>query len=276
MLNYLSLGPAQVQEMEDTKFGGPLQIAHVMSYFDTHLHHLKQALGVTAAFAFIDHQPDLACKIAASEPDSRMYLLGVSTDSASDRVNRVQNLLNQVLTQGSKLDESVDSDQQANWTNRGIPLWVRDEKYASDACKRKEEEIVQKGQAAAAQAPAAKRKSTVEEPDWKRKKTASKPQAAKLVTGEPTDESDGDEEEEDEEEDDEEPQVSQGKTAKNPAVSPGSEESRARAPFKQPAGQSAPREQLAKPPPKGKTSIAKCMGAKMQAALKKKYFLRLF
>ena len=216
----------------------------------------------TAAFAFIDHQPDLACKIAAIEPDSRMYLLGVSTKSLPDWVNRVQNQLNHVLTQGSKLDESGDWDQQANWTSRGIPLWVRDEKYDSDACELKEEEIVQKGQAAEAQAPASKRKSTGEEPAPNKKKTASKPQAAKSGTGEHTDESDGDEEEEGEEEEEEEPQVSQGKTAKKAAVRPGSEESRARLPFKQPARQSQPRDQPAKPPPKGKTSVAKSMGAR--------------
>ena len=81
-----------------------------MWYFDTHLHHPKKTNlpGFTAAFPFIDHQPDLACKIAAIEPDSCMYLLGLSTDSASDWVNRVQNQLNHVLTQGSKLDESGD------------------------------------------------------------------------------------------------------------------------------------------------------------------------
>ena len=134
----------------------------------------------------------------------------------------------------------------------------------------KEEEIVQKGQAAAAQAPAAKRKPTGEEPDPKKKKTASKPEAAKLVTGEHTEESDGDEEEEDEEEKDEEPQVSQGKTAQKPAGRPGSEESRARLTFKQPARQSAPRDEPPYPAPKGKTSDAKPMGAKMQAAPKKK------
>ena len=83
------LGPTQVQEMKDTKFGGPLRIAHVMWYFDTHLHHLKQTPGFRAAFAFIDHQPDLACKIASIEPYYRIFLLGVSTDSASDWVNRV-------------------------------------------------------------------------------------------------------------------------------------------------------------------------------------------
>ena len=42
------------------------------------------------------------------------------------------------------------------------------------------------------------------------------------------------------------------------------------APFKQPARQSAPREQPAKPAPKGKTSVAKSQGAKLATALKKK------
>ena len=84
--NYLTFGPTQIQDMVDTEFGGPLQIAHVIRYFDTPLCHLKEThgLGFTAPLAFIDHQPDLACKIAASELDSRMYLLGVSTDSLSD------------------------------------------------------------------------------------------------------------------------------------------------------------------------------------------------
>ena len=135
--------------MVDTEFGAPLPITHVMWYFDTHLHYLKETKGFKPSFVFIDHQPDLVCKIAA------MYLLGVSTDSLSDWVNRVQNQLNHVLTQGSKVDEYGDWDQQANWTNRGSPLWVRDEKYGSDALTLKEEEIVQKGQAAEAQAPAA-------------------------------------------------------------------------------------------------------------------------
>ena len=256
--------------MVDTEFGGPLLIAHVMWYFDTHLHHLKETKGFKAAFAFIDHQPDLVCKIAAIEPDSRMYLLGVSTDSLSDWVNRVQNQLNHVWTQGLKLDESGDWDQQANQTNRGILLWVRDEKLGSDACELKEEEIVPKGQAAEAQAPAAKQKATREELAPKEKKTASKPQAAKLGTGEHTDESDGDEEEESEEAEEQEPQVSLGKTAKKVALRPVSEGRWARLPFKQPARQSKPTDQPAKPPPMGKTSVAKSMGAKLQAAAKKK------
>ena len=128
--------------MGDTEFGAPLLMVHVMWYFDSHLHHLKQTPGFTAAFAFIDHQPDLACRIASMEPDAHMYLPGVSTDSASDWVNRVQNQLNHIFTKGSKLDKSGDWDQQTNWTNRGIPLWVRNEKCVSDACELKEEEIV--------------------------------------------------------------------------------------------------------------------------------------
>ena len=256
--------------MIDTEFRGPLPITHVMWYFDAHLHHLKGTKGFRAAFAFIDHQPHLVCKIAAVEPDSRMYLLGVSTDSLSDLVNRVQNRLNHVLTQGSKLDQSGDWDEQANWTNRGIPLWVRDEKLGSNACELKEEEIVQKGQAAEAQAPAAKRKSTGEEPAPTKKKTASKPQAAKSGTGEDTDESDGDEEEESEEEEEEEPQVSQGKTAKKAAAKPRSKESRAKAPFKHPARQSQPRDQPARPPPKGKKYVANSLVAKMPTVPKKK------
>ena len=63
--NYLTFGPTQVQEMVDTEFGGPLPTTHVMWYFDTHPHHLKETKGFTAAVAFIDHQPDLVCKIAA-------------------------------------------------------------------------------------------------------------------------------------------------------------------------------------------------------------------
>ena len=108
----------------------------------------------------------------------------------------MQNQLNHVLTQGPKLDESGDWDQQANRTNRGIPLWVRDDKLGSEALSLKEEEIVQKGQAAETQVPTAKRKSTGEEPAPKKKKTASKPQAAKSGTGGESDESDRDEEEE--------------------------------------------------------------------------------
>ena len=133
----------------------------------------------------------------------------------------------------------------------------------------KEEETVQKGQAAEAQAPA-KRKSTAGEPAPKKKGTASKPQAVKSVTGEESDESDGDEEEESEEEDEEEPQVSQGKAAKKAAAKQRPEVIGARASFKQPARQSQPRDQPTKPPPKGKTSVAKAMGSRMQVVPKKK------
>ena len=93
----------------------------------------------------------------------------------------MQTQLNHVLTQGLKLDASGDWDQQANWSNRGIALWVRDDKVGSSALSLKEEETVEKGQAAEALAPA-KRKSTGGEPAPKKKKTASKPQAAKSVT----------------------------------------------------------------------------------------------
>ena len=68
----------------------------------------------------------------------------------------------------------------------------------SDALLLKEEETVEKGQAAEALAPA-NRKSTGGEPAPEKKKTASKPQAAKSVSGAESDESDRDEEEESEE-----------------------------------------------------------------------------
>ena len=181
----------------------------------------------------------------------------------------MQTQLSHVLTQGSKLDASGDWDQQANWSNRGIPLWGGDDKVGSDALSLKEEETVEKGQAAEALAPA-KQKSTGGEPAPKKKKTASKPQAAKSLTGAESDESDGYEEEESEEEEEEEAQVSQGKAAKKVAAKPRSEETGARAPFKQPARQSQPRSEPARPPPKGKTSVAKALGSKMQTVPKKK------
>ena len=240
-----------------------------MWYFYTHLFYLKQDKSFKPAFVFIDHQPDLVCKIASIELDSRMYLLGVTSDNLSDWVNRVQTQLNHVLTQGSKLDASAGCDQLPNLSNRGTLLWVRDDKVGSDALSLKEEETVEKGQAAEALAPA-KRKSTGGEPAPKRKKTASKSQAAKSVTGAESDESDGDEEEESEEEEEEEAQVSQGKAAKKVAAKPRSENTRARAPFKQPARQSQPKSEPAKPPPKGKTSVAKALGSKMQTVPKKK------
>ena len=137
--NYLTFGPTQIQEMDDTEFGGPLPMTTVMWYFDAHLHYLKNDKSFKPSLVFIDHQPDLVCKIASIEPDSCMYLLGVSTDSLSDWVHRVRNQLNDVLTQGGKLDESDDWDQQSNCANRGIPLWVRDEKLVSEALSLKEE-----------------------------------------------------------------------------------------------------------------------------------------
>ena len=159
--------------MDPVEFGGHLPITTVMWYFDTHLFYLKQDKSFKPAFVFIDHQPDLVCKIAAIEPDSRMHLLGVTSDNLSDWVNRVQTQLNHVLTQGSKLDVSGDWNQQANWSNRGIPLWVRDDKVVSDALSLKEEETAEKGKAAEALAPA-KWKYTGGEPAPKKKKTASK------------------------------------------------------------------------------------------------------
>ena len=79
--NHLTFGPTQVREMVDTEFGGPLPITHVMWYFDKGR---KETKGFRPSFGFIDHLPDLVCKIAAIQPDSRMYLLGVSTDSLCD------------------------------------------------------------------------------------------------------------------------------------------------------------------------------------------------
>ena len=257
--------------MDSVEFGGQLPITTVMWYFYTHLFYLKQDESFKPAFVFIDHQPDLVCKIASIEPDSRTYLLGVTSDNLSDWVNRVQTQLNHVLTQGSKLDASGDWDQQANWSNRGILLWVRDDKVGSDALSLREEETVEKGQAAESLAPA-KRKSTGWEPAPKRKKTASKPQAAKSVTGAESVGSDGDEEEERGEEAEEEAQISEGKAAKKVAAKLRSEETGARAPFKQPAPQSQPRSKPARPPPEGKTSIAKALGSKMQTVPKKKNF----
>ena len=255
--------------MDPVEFGGHLPIMTVMWYFGTHLFYLKQDKSFKPAFVFIDHQPDLVCKIASIEPDSRMYLLGVTSNNLSERVNRVQTQLNHVLTQGSKLNASGDWDQQTNGSNRGVPLWVRDDKVGSDALSLKEEETVEKGQAAEALG-SAKRKSSCGERAPKKKKTASKLQAAKSVTGAESDESDGDEEEESEEEEEEEAQVSQGKAAKKVAAKPRSEEIGARAPFKQPARQSEPRSEPAKPPPKGKTSVAKALGSKMQTVPKQK------
>ena len=106
--------------MDPVESGGHLPMTTVMWYFDNHLFYLKRDRRFKPAFVFIDHQPDLVCKIASIEPDCRMYPLGVTSDTLSDWVNRVQTQLNHVLRQGSKLDASGDGDQQANWSNRGI------------------------------------------------------------------------------------------------------------------------------------------------------------
>ena len=118
ILNYLTFGPTQVQEIVDTEFGGPLPIAHVMCYFNTQLHHLKETntQGFTAAFAFIDLQPDLAYTIAAIEPDTRMYLLGVSTDSLSDWGNRTQKTAGAHREEGKKKGKNNDK-------KGGTPAW---------------------------------------------------------------------------------------------------------------------------------------------------------
>ena len=86
--------------MDPVEFGGHLPITTVMWFLDNHPFYLKQDKSFKPAFVFIDHQPDLVCKIASIEPDSGMYLLGVTTDNLSDWVNGVQTQLNHVLTQG--------------------------------------------------------------------------------------------------------------------------------------------------------------------------------
>ena len=126
------------------------------------------------------------CKIASIEPDSRMYLLGVTSDDLSDWVNRVQTRLNQVLTQESKLHASGDWDQQANWANRGIPLWVRDDKVGSEALSLKEEETVEKGQAAEALAPAKRGLLVGNQPPRRRGLPPSLRQRSRLPVENPT------------------------------------------------------------------------------------------
>ena len=148
-------------ELEDSEV---LPITHLMRYFDTNLQHRKQPQEFTHNFAFMDHRPDMACKVASIKRDSRMYLLGVSADRAADWDNRVRKHVNHVLTLSQCLDDSGDWDHQANWSRRGIPLWVMANKYGQAACDVKEEEPEEKGQAEAAQAPAAKGKSTGHEP----------------------------------------------------------------------------------------------------------------
>ena len=97
------------------------------------------------------------------------------------------------LTHGGHLDDSGDWDQQANWINRGIPLWVMDDKYGQAACDVKGETPlpVEKGQAKPAHAPGAKQKLTIQEPTPKEKKNATaKPTAGKETTSGDSDESD--------------------------------------------------------------------------------------
>ena len=93
--------------MDPVEFGGHLPITTVMWYFNTHLFHLKQDKSLKPAFVFIDHPPDLVCKIAAIEPDSRMYLPGVTSDNLSDWVNRVQTQLNHVKLERLMEEEGV-------------------------------------------------------------------------------------------------------------------------------------------------------------------------
>ena len=211
----------------------------------------------------------MACKIASVDPGTRMYLLGVSTQRAGDWDNRVQRNMTHVLTHGGHLQESGDWDQQANWTKCGIPLWVMDDKYGQAVCDVKGQEPVEKGQAKLAQAPAAKRKSTSQEIAPEKKKSAASPQAAKAVID---GYSDGSNEEEEDEEAEEEKGPSSATKPKKAAERLQTEEvpGTIRAPFKQPARQSAPREQPAKPAPNGKTSLAKSLNAKLATAPKKK------
>ena len=171
-------------------------------------------------------------------------------------------------TSGSEAGTPKKGGKKKEKPDPGLTLGTDIEEVGSDALSLKEEETVEKGQAAEALAPA-KRKSTGGEPAPREVRTASKPQAAKSVTGAESDESDEDEEGKSEEEEEEEAQVSQGKAAKKVAAKPRSEETGARAPFKQPARQSQLRSEPAKPPPKGKTSVAKALGSKMQTVLKK-------
>ena len=55
--------------MDPVELSGHLPMTTVMWYFDIHLFYLKQDKSFKPAFVFIDHQPDLVCKIASIEPD---------------------------------------------------------------------------------------------------------------------------------------------------------------------------------------------------------------
>ena len=74
----------------------------------------------------------------------------------------MQKKLKHIVTHGGRLDQCGDWDQQANWSNCVIPLWVMDDKYDQAACGVKEELPlpVEKRQAEPAQAAGAKRKLT--------------------------------------------------------------------------------------------------------------------
>ena len=102
-----------MKEMEQSEFGGCLPITHVMGYYDTHLQHRK-VQDFELVFAFVDHVPDMACKIATIEPDTHMYLLGVSIDRAANWDDQVKMQLKHALTHGVRLEESGDWDHQAN------------------------------------------------------------------------------------------------------------------------------------------------------------------
>ena len=68
--NDLTIGPAGMKEIEDSDVGGPLPITHVIWHYDTHLQQRKRQ-DFTSVFAFVDHVPGMACKIAAMEPHTR-------------------------------------------------------------------------------------------------------------------------------------------------------------------------------------------------------------
>ena len=91
-----------MKEIDESEFGCPLANTHVMWYYDTHLQHHKMQ-GFKAVFAFVDHVPDMAGKTAAIEPDTRKYILGVSSDGAADSDDQVQKQLKQVLAHGGEV-----------------------------------------------------------------------------------------------------------------------------------------------------------------------------
>ena len=186
-----------MEDIKECEFGSPLPITHVMWYFDTHLQHRKRH-DFTPLFAFMDHVPDMECKILSMEPDcytdTRMYLLRASTDRARDWHDQVQKKLNYVLKHSARLQKCGVWDPQANWTNCRSALRVMDDKYGHAGCNVKGEEPADKGHVEPAQTPAAKRKLTGQAHALEKKKTAAKPAAAEATTGS---DSDGSHEEED-------------------------------------------------------------------------------